>query len=200
MHASSMGPCATSWRWPHVLDHVGRYWSCCDATQQDDLPLPVQHLYPTTPINALGTTDRTLERLGPDRTLVRHWIEDPGEAAEIEEIEDSIPDEEAMDLSRVPSPDGMDDAEIEAAIEEASFPEVYNTDAQVRDALFGDARPPGITNNGEVMAMVEEVIEDPDQPFYNAAEVAQLQRIVRDYETAEEQIAMEGLLMGYTDE
>ena len=60
--------------------------------------------------------------------------QDPMMAADIESIEDSIPDEDSfpdrsMDLSRVTSPDGMDDAEIEAAIEAASFPEAYGTDA-----------------------------------------------------------------------
>ena len=183
LEPSPLGPAARAYR----DNYVGRYWSCCTATQQDDLPLPIDHLHP-----------------GDDRPFRNP---DPMMAADIESIEDSIPDEDSfpdrsMDHSSVPSHDGMDDAEIEAAIEEAaieeaSFPEVYGTDAlhlasdAQGDALFGDDRPPRIP-----IAMMD----DPDRPFHTAAEVAQMQRIVRDYETAEEQIAMEALLNGYTDE
>jgi hypothetical protein len=140
--------------------------------------------------------------------------------------EDAWPDRSMDDVE---SHDGMDDAEIpeaafeeaeiaaaieEAAIEEASWYEIDGTervlardpiardDVQAsgdrppwnpiaRDALFGDDRPPRIP-----IAMMD----DPDEPFHTGAEVEMFQRIIRDYETAEEQLAMEGLLSGYTDE
>ncbi len=81
-------------------DYVTLYWSCCDPTQQDEPPLPIRHLYPTTPRNALGTTCRIIQRLGADRTVANQVIDDGvvhqyqeyGEdatAAEIEEIESS---------------------------------------------------------------------------------------------------------------
>ena len=244
-------------RGSRLEDFASLYWSCCDATQEDEPPLPIRHLYPTTPRNALGTTCRTIQRLGDDRTVPNQVIddgvvhqyqeygEDRGDRGDrvndedadrwrvrIEEIESSINSEDAWpdrSMDDVDSNDGMDDAEIpeaafseaeiaaaieEAAIEEASWYEIDGTERVLardpipnddveasrdrppwnpiaRDALFGDDRPPRIP-----IAMMD----DPDEPFHTGAEVEMFQRIIRDYETAEEQRAMEGLLSGYTDE
>jgi len=245
-----LGPAAC----PYRDNYARRYWSCCNATQQGDSPLPIDHLHP-----------------GDDRPFRN---QDPMMAADIESIEDSIPDEDSfpdrsMDHSSVDGSeidvDGSeieavleeaaieeaaivqmrymgymgDDAEIpeaaiteaeiaaateEAAIEEASWYEIDGTERVLardpiarddvlasgdrppwnpiaRDALFGDDVPMRMMMDDVPMRRIQiAMMDDPDEPFHTGAEVEMFQRIVRDYETAEEQIAMEALLSGYTDE
>jgi hypothetical protein len=113
-----------------MINTQARYWSCCDATQQDDVPLPISHLM------HIGEVDDD-------------WVQ---------EIEDSPEDAIEMD----------------AGVVEDAAP------------LAEDA-----------IEMGAEVVEDAEVVGDVAEEVAQLQMIAQSYDTIEEEIALEALLMEY---
>ena len=160
--------------------------------------------------------------------------QDPMMAADIESIEDSIPDEDSFP-DRSMDHASVDGSEIEAVLEEAAIEEAAIvqmrymgwmgppiTEADIEEAAIEEAsymvmdgrmmqRIPIATMDASRLASDAQgdalfreydprEMDDPDEPFHTDAEVEMFQRIIRDYETAEEQLAMEGLLSGYTDE
>ena len=211
---------------------VRRHWSCCNATQQDDSPLPIDHLRPDMPIDHYQGDMPIADDRRDDRPFRN---QDPMMAADIESIEDSIPDEDSFP-DRSMDHASVDGSEIEAvleeaAIEEAAIVQMRNmgwmgppiTEADIEEAAIEEAsymvmdgrmmqRIPIATMDASRLASDAQgdalfreydprEMDDPDEPFHTGAEVEMFQRIVRDYETAEEQLAMEGLLSGYnTDE
>ena len=139
--------------------------------------------------------------------------QDPMMAADIESIEDSIPDEDSFP-DRSMDHASVDGSEIEAVLEEAAIEEAaivqmrymgwMGDDAEIPEAAITEAaieEASYMVMDGRMMQRIPiAMMDDPDEPFHTGAEVERFQRIIRDYETAEEQLAMEGLLSGYTDE
>ena len=136
--------------------------------------------------------------------------QDPMMADDIESIEDSIPDEDSFP-DRSMDHASVDGSEIEAVLEEAAIEEAaivqmrymgwMGDDAEIPEAAITEAaieEASYMVMDGRMMQRIPiATMDDPDEPFHTGAEVEMFQRIIRDYETAEEQLAMEGLLSGY---
>jgi hypothetical protein len=197
-----LGPAACHYR----DNYARRYWSCCNEEQQGDSPLPIDHLRPGWGDMPIVADDRRDDR--PFRN------QDPMMADDIESIEDSIPDEDSFP-DRSMDHASVDGSEIEAVLEEAAIEEAaivqmrymgwMGDDAEIPEAAITEAaieEASYMVMDGRMMQRIPiATMDDPDEPFHTGAEVDMFQRIVRDYETAEEQLAIEGLLSGYnTDE
>jgi hypothetical protein len=201
------------------VEHVGRYWSCCDATQQDDVPLPIHHMYPSQ-----GTDELiVLEALVPNivETIADSQSEDDL-GLEPHERGDRgapvIPANMEIDgtLDELTSADGSSDdsgetypsdADIEldmdmdrafrsaAAAENQTDAENVMDDADaprlLEDDLLAELIPPAGYRYPAVIA-VPAVITPRD-----IDEVAQMERILQSYDTAEEEIALEAMLSQY---
>ena len=195
------------------VEQVSRYWSCCDATQQDDVPLPIHHMYPSQ-----GTDELiVLEALVPnivetiadsqsedDLGLEPHERGDRGAPVipanmEIDGTHEESEDDSSDDSGETYPSDADIELEMEmdgvyrsaAAAENQTDAENVMDDADaprlLEDDLLAELIPPA-----GYLHSVPAVITPRD-----IDEVAQMERMLQSYDTTEEEFALEAMLSQY---
>ena len=199
-----------------VVEHVGRYWSCCDATQQDDVPLPIRHMYPpegfildTPLINEQGQVmvETIVDSQSEDDLgLEPHERGDRGAPVipanmEIDGTHEESEDEwGSSDDSGETYPSDADielDMDMDRAFRAAAAAE-NQTDAEnvmddadaprlLEDDLLAELIPPA-----GYLHSVPAVITPRD-----IDEVAHMERMLQSYDTTEDEFALEAMLSQY---
>ena len=200
------------------VEQVSRYWSCCDATQQDDVPLPIRHMYPpegiildTPLINEQGQVvvetivdSQSEDDLGlepherGDRgaPVIPANMEIDGTLDELTSADGSSDDTgetypSDADIELEMEMDGIDGYRSAAAAENQMPAENVMDDADAPRLLEDDLLAELIPPAGyrhSVPAVITP--EDID-------EVAQMERILQSYDTTEEEFALEAMLSQY---
>ena len=196
------------------VEQVSRYWSCCDATQQDDVPLPIRHINPpegvildTPLINEQGqvVVETIVDSQSEDDLgLEPHERGDRGAPVipanmEIDGTHEESEDDSSDDSGETYPSDADIELEMEmdgtyrsaAAAENQTDAENVMDDADaprlLEDDLLAELIPPAGYRHSVPAVITPEDID----------EVAQMERILQSYDTAEEEIALEAMLSQY---
>ena len=202
------------------VEQVSRYWSCCDATQQDDVPLPIRHINPpegvildTPLINEQGqvVVETIVDSQSEDDLgLEPHERGDRGAPVIPANMEIDGTHEESEDEWGSSDDSGEtypSDADIElememdgvyrsaAAAENQTDAENVMDDADaprlLEDDLLAELIPPAGYRYPAVIA-VPAVITPRD-----IDEVAHMERMLQSYDTTEDEFALEAMLSQY---
>ena len=196
------------------VEHVGRYWSCCDATQQDDVPLPIRHINPpegvildTPLINEQGqvVVETIVDSQSEDDLgLEPHERGDRGAPVipanmEIDGTHEESEDDSSDDSGETYPSDADIELEMEmdgtyrsaAAAENQTDAENVMDDADaprlLEDDLLAELIPPAGYLHSVPAVIIPGGID----------EVAQMERMLQSYDTTEEEFALEAMLSQY---
>lgn len=191
------------------VEQVSRYWSCCDATQQDDVPLPIRHINPpegvildTPLINEQGQVmvETIVDSQSEDDLgLEPHERGDRGAPVIPANMEIDGTHEESEDDSSDDSGETYpSDADIELDMDmhrafRAAAAAENQTDAE---NVMDDADAPRLLEDDLLTRRMQGTVPAVITPR-DIDEVAHMERMLQSYDTTEDEFALEAMLSQY---